>query len=51
MLEKGDPIFGYVADGYWCDIGNLASYMQANADLLQGEVKLQIPGNDIGGRI
>ncbi len=51
MLEKGDPIFGYIADGYWCDIGNLASYMQANADLLQGEVKLQIPGNDIGGRI
>jgi mannose-1-phosphate guanylyltransferase/phosphomannomutase len=51
MLEKGDPIFGYIADGYWCDIGNLASYMQANADLLQGEVKVQIPGNDIGGRV
>src|SRR6185312_4677912 len=43
MLEKGDPIYGFIADGYWCDIGNLATYMQANADLLQGEVKLQIP--------
>jgi mannose-1-phosphate guanylyltransferase/phosphomannomutase len=51
MLEKSDPIFGYIASGYWCDIGNLASYMQANADLLQGEVKVQIPGNDSGGRV
>src|SRR5262249_1034742 len=23
MLQKGDPMFGYVADGYWCDIGSL----------------------------
>ena len=42
---------GWPWGGYHRDIGNLASYMQANADLLQGEVKLQIPGNDIGGRI
>jgi mannose-1-phosphate guanylyltransferase/phosphomannomutase len=51
MLAKGDPIFGYIADGYWCDIGNLTSYMQANADLLQGMVNVQIPGNDIGGGV
>ena len=39
MLAKGDPIYGYVADGYWCDVGNLAEYMRANADVLQGQVK------------
>jgi mannose-1-phosphate guanylyltransferase / phosphomannomutase len=51
MLEKGDPIHGYIAEGYWCDIGNLATYMQANADILQGRVNLPIPGKDIGGRV
>ena len=40
MLEKGDPMFGYVADGYWCDIGNLPDYMRANARLAPG------PGED-----
>ncbi|MGH2502417.1 MAG: sugar phosphate nucleotidyltransferase, partial [Ktedonobacterales bacterium] len=51
MLEKGDPIFGYTAEGYWCDVGNLAEYMRANADVLQGQVKLPIPGEDIGGGV
>ncbi|HEV2238579.1 MAG TPA: mannose-1-phosphate guanyltransferase [Ktedonobacterales bacterium] len=51
MLEKGDPIYGYVASGYWCDVGNLAEYMKANADVLRGEVKTRIPGKDQGGGI
>jgi len=51
LLQEGKPLFGYIADGYWCDIGNLATYMQANADMLQGQVKLPIPGTDDGGRI
>lgn len=51
MLERGDPIYGYIAEGYWCDIGNLSTYMQANADLLQGRVNIPVPGNDLGGRV
>lgn len=51
MLDQGDPLYGYVADGYWCDIGNLETYMQANADLLQGKVNVPMPGRDIGGRV
>ncbi|HEY7849741.1 MAG TPA: mannose-1-phosphate guanyltransferase [Ktedonobacterales bacterium] len=51
MLAKGDPIYGYIAEGYWCDVGNLAEYMRANADILQGLVKLPIPGEDIGGGV
>ncbi|MGH2501321.1 MAG: sugar phosphate nucleotidyltransferase, partial [Ktedonobacterales bacterium] len=51
MLKKGDPIYGYIAEGYWCDVGNLAEYMRANADILQGQVKLPIPGEDIGGGV
>ncbi|HUY77389.1 MAG TPA: mannose-1-phosphate guanyltransferase [Ktedonobacterales bacterium] len=51
MLAKGDPLFGYIAEGYWCDVGNLAEYMRANADVLQGRVKTIIPGVDQGGGV
>ena len=51
MLRKGDPIYGYVADGYWCDVGNLAEYMRANADVLQGRVDVEIPAKNIGSNI
>jgi mannose-1-phosphate guanylyltransferase/phosphomannomutase len=44
MLRRGDPLFGIVASGYWCDIGNIQSYMQANWDALEGRVRCRIPG-------
>lgn len=42
LLLRNEPIYGYVADGYWCDIGNLQVYRQAHLDALEGKVKLQI---------
>src|SRR5258706_5203812 len=51
MLRKGDPIYGYIANGYWCDVGNLAEYMRANADVLQGRADVEIPAKNIGGNI
>jgi mannose-1-phosphate guanylyltransferase / phosphomannomutase len=44
LLEAGAPLFGYIAEGYWQDIGNLTQYQEANRDALDGKVKLQIPG-------
>jgi mannose-1-phosphate guanylyltransferase / phosphomannomutase len=40
MLEEGAPLYGYVSDGYWCDVGNMQEYLRANADLLHGRVNL-----------
>jgi mannose-1-phosphate guanylyltransferase/phosphomannomutase len=40
LLEKGDRMFGYVAEGYWCDIGSIPDYMRATADYLRGEVNM-----------
>ncbi|MBX3013853.1 MAG: NTP transferase domain-containing protein [Caldilineaceae bacterium] len=52
MLENDLPIFGYVADGYWCDVGNITEYQRAIADLLYGRVKLAEPiGTHVGGGI
>ncbi|MCB0060490.1 MAG: NTP transferase domain-containing protein [Caldilineaceae bacterium] len=52
MLEKGIPIYGHTAEGYWCDVGNIPEYQRATADLLYGRVKLAEPiGDHIGGGI
>lgn len=47
LLEKEEPIFGYVADGYWSDIGNLEQYRQAHYDVLTGKAKVSIPGREV----
>jgi mannose-1-phosphate guanylyltransferase / phosphomannomutase len=44
MLRRHDPLYGIVAAGYWCDIGNIQSYLQANWDALEGRVNCRIPG-------
>lgn len=36
LLAEGIPMYGYVADSYWCDIGDLRSYRQAQFDVLEG---------------
>jgi len=51
LLERGEPIYGYVADGYWCDVGSLQEYMRASGDLLSGKVQVGEIGRHIGGGI
>ncbi len=41
LMAKGYPLYGYVAAGYWCDIGNLQQYHQAHLDVLQGKVQFK----------
>lgn len=43
LLERGDPMYGYVAGGYWEDVGNLQSYRQAHYDVLNGKVAVELP--------
>ena len=44
LLADGLPLFGYVAQGYWCDIGNLEQYQQAHFDVLAGRTRVKMPG-------
>ncbi len=39
LLEKGRPLYGYVADGYWCDIGDLDAYRHCHYDIFAGKTK------------
>ncbi|MBM3266705.1 MAG: mannose-1-phosphate guanyltransferase [Candidatus Sericytochromatia bacterium] len=43
LLREGEPMYGFITDGYWEDVGNLQSYRQAHYDILEGKVRLEIP--------
>ena len=48
LLREGENVFGWVADGYWEDVGSHNAYVKANFDCLEGKVKVQLPGERIG---
>lgn len=51
LLSKDASLFGYVADGYWCDVGDIQAYMKATADVLEAKVRHINLGNHIGGGV
>jgi mannose-1-phosphate guanylyltransferase/phosphomannomutase len=40
LLQKDEPMYGYIAEGYWCDVGHLDAYRESQYDGLQRKVKL-----------
>jgi mannose-1-phosphate guanylyltransferase / phosphomannomutase len=42
LLERSIPMFGYVAEGYWCDVGSLETYRQSQYDAIRGRVFLDL---------
>ena len=47
LLNRADPMYGFIADGYWCDVGNLAEYMRATQDILNQKVR----GEELGHQV
>jgi mannose-1-phosphate guanylyltransferase / phosphomannomutase len=47
LLKRGAPIFGYVSDRYWEDVGTLESYLKAQADVLNKKVDADIAGFEV----
>lgn len=47
LLQENKPLYGFISDGYWCDIGNHISYMEANFDVLYGKVKVELEGKEV----
>jgi mannose-1-phosphate guanylyltransferase / phosphomannomutase len=45
LLKDDLGLYGYVADGYWRDVGNLNEYQEAHQDCLNGNVKINFEGN------
>ncbi|TAN61130.1 nucleotidyltransferase, partial [bacterium] len=50
LLQNKKPIYGYTATGYWKDVGSLEEYRQANIDILNGMVKVNIPGDRVDNK-
>ena len=38
LIEEGRPLFGFVSDAYWRDLGTPQAYLAATFDLLDGRV-------------
>jgi mannose-1-phosphate guanylyltransferase / phosphomannomutase len=51
MLEDGRPLYGFVAEGNWTDVGDIFEYMRATGDVLHRRVHTAEPGQHIGGDV
>jgi mannose-1-phosphate guanylyltransferase len=47
----GHGLYGYLAEGYWIDIGTPERYLEATWDLLAGRVASQLPPRDETGSL
>ena len=47
VLARGRPIYGYVAEGYWEDVGTTEAYLRAHQDILDSKVQVDIGGFEI----
>ncbi|MFW5435453.1 sugar phosphate nucleotidyltransferase [Paenibacillus apiarius] len=43
LLREDKPLYGYVANGYWSDVGSLHQYRQTQFDMLDRKVEVRIP--------
>jgi mannose-1-phosphate guanylyltransferase/phosphomannomutase len=48
LLDDGAAVFGYVAEGYWEDVGTLDSYIRVHQDVQDAQVALDLPGFQMG---
>jgi NDP-sugar pyrophosphorylase family protein len=39
LIESGEPVFGFVAPGYWRDLGTPEAYLAAHIDALDGLIE------------
>ncbi|MCX7923524.1 MAG: mannose-1-phosphate guanyltransferase [Clostridia bacterium] len=51
LLKENRPMYGFITEDYWCDIGDLRAYNQAHIDILDGTVKVNIPGKEVKDKV
>src|SRR3954451_6384141 len=47
LLSEGKPMYGSGAEGYWEDVGTLEAYLSAHKDVLDGKVRVELPGFEL----
>ena len=51
LLEARKPMYGFISNDYWCDIGDLAAYQQCHFDILEGKVKIKHTARQIAEKV
>ena len=51
LLERGVPMYGHVAEGYWTDVGALDAYLSVHRDILDRKVRVELPGFEMKGKV
>lgn len=44
LLAAGEKLYGFIAEGYWEDVGTHESFLRAQADVLNRQVEVEIEG-------
>lgn len=47
LLSSSTKLFGYIMSDYWCDIGDIRSYLKSHCDILDKKMKLDFDGVQI----
>ena len=51
LLKARKRLFGYIAEGYWQDIGSIEQYMKVHHDILRGMSDIKPEGFKLGGSV
>lgn len=49
LVQREAPVYGSVISDFWCDVGSLEAYRQAQTDVLEGAVKIRYCGQLVNG--
>ena len=44
LVAEGLPVAGIEVETYWSDVGTIEQYCRSNFDLLEGKMKIELPG-------
>ncbi|MDR0884177.1 MAG: NTP transferase domain-containing protein [Oscillospiraceae bacterium] len=42
LLRAGEKIHCHVAEGYWCDVGDINTFLRASRDILDGRARVEL---------
>jgi mannose-1-phosphate guanylyltransferase/phosphomannomutase len=47
LVDEGAPVYGHVSEDYWCDVGTIQPYMEAQRQVLSGQTALVPAGTEV----
>ena len=51
LLDKGLPVYGYVTERHWTDVGNLEAYLKAQWEVLERQVEVEIDAFELANSV